>query len=76
MPSELPRGWWRLLRREAFAGQTCADHTEIEQAVAGATARLNGRARPWIWGRPHPRDEGVALGPLHGGDLGPVRAVD
>lgn len=47
-------GWWRLLRKEALAGQCFADHSEIEQAVAGATARLNGRARPWVWGRPPP----------------------
>jgi hypothetical protein len=50
----LQEGWWRLLRREAFAGQTFADHEEIERAVAGATARLNHRARPWVWGRPPP----------------------
>jgi len=48
----LQEPWWRLLRREAFAGQTFADHAEIAQAVAGATARLNHRAKPWVWGRP------------------------
>ena len=50
-------GWWRLLRKEAFAGQTFADYTEIERAVTGATDRLNHRATPWVWGRspPSPR---------------------
>lgn len=47
-------GWWRLLRREAFAGQTFADYTDIEHAVVGATARLNHHATPWVWGRPSP----------------------
>jgi hypothetical protein len=50
----LVEGWWRLLRHEAFAGQTFADATEIDHAVAGATARLNYRATPWVWGRPQP----------------------
>ena len=47
-------GWWRLLRKEAFAGQTFADYADIERAVTGATARLNHRATPWVWGRPPP----------------------
>jgi hypothetical protein len=47
-------GWWRLLRRAAFAGQTFADAVEIAAAVKLATAGLNARARPWIWGRPPP----------------------
>jgi DDE superfamily endonuclease len=47
-------GWWRLLRKEAFAGQTFADYADIEHAVSGATARLNHRATPWVWGRPPP----------------------
>jgi hypothetical protein len=47
-------GWWRLLRKEAFAGQTFADYDDIERAVTGATARLNHRATPWVWGRPLP----------------------
>lgn len=50
----LVESWWRLLRREAFAGQTFADADEIAQAVTWATARLNHRARPWVWGRPAP----------------------
>ena len=48
----LAEGWWRLLRRTALAGQTFADAEEIGYAVALATAQLNARARPWIWGRP------------------------
>ena len=48
----LQEGWWRLLRREAFAGQTFANRTEIVQATAVATHQLNQRAQPWVWGRP------------------------
>jgi hypothetical protein len=48
----LQEGWWRLLRRDAFAGQSCANADEIEQATRVATAQLNRRATPWIWGRP------------------------
>ncbi|MBZ0303580.1 MAG: transposase [Anaerolineae bacterium] len=49
----LQEGWWRLLRREALAGQTFADYLEIEQATTVATHQLNRRAKPWIWGRPN-----------------------
>jgi hypothetical protein len=48
----LPEGWWRLFRREACAGQTFADAEEIDQVSVLATAKLNHRAKPWIWGRP------------------------
>ena len=48
----LQEGWWRLLRREAYAGQTFADFDEIARATALATHQLNHRAQPWIWGRP------------------------
>jgi hypothetical protein len=41
-------------QRDGYRGQTFADYTDIEQAVAGATARLNHRATPWVWGRPPP----------------------
>jgi hypothetical protein len=44
--------WWRLLRREAFAGQSFADTEEVNQAAADGTRRLNARAKPWVWGRP------------------------
>jgi transposase len=47
----LAEGWWRLLRRAAFAGQTFADADEIAHAVEVATAQLNARAKPWVWGR-------------------------
>lgn len=50
----LQEGWWRLLRKEAFAGQDFADADEIELAVRLATAQLNRRAKPWVWGRPIP----------------------
>jgi hypothetical protein len=48
----LQEGWWRLFRRDAFAGQSFANADEIEQATRVATAQLNHRAKPWVWGRP------------------------
>jgi hypothetical protein len=45
-------GWWRLFRREALAGQDFADARAIDQATRVATAHLNARASPWVWGRP------------------------
>jgi hypothetical protein len=50
----LQEGWWRLFRREAFAGQSFADAKEIDLATRVATAHLNARAHPWVWGRPPP----------------------
>jgi transposase len=47
----LQEGWWRLFRRDALAGQSFANADEIEQAARVATAQLNHRAQPWIWGR-------------------------
>lgn len=51
----LQEGWWRLFRRDAFAGQSFIDADEIDQARALATDQLNCRAKPWVWGRPPPR---------------------
>jgi len=48
----LQEGWWRLFRRDALAGQSFANPDEIEQATRVATAQLNHRAKPWVWGRP------------------------
>jgi transposase len=48
----LQEGWWRLFRRDALAGQSFANPSEIEQARGVATTQLNARAKPWIWGRP------------------------
>ena len=48
----LQEGWWRLFRREAFAGQSFADAKEIDLATRVATEHLNARAKPWVWGRP------------------------
>jgi hypothetical protein len=48
----LQEAWWRLFRRAALAGQSFADHTEIEYATQVATEQLNRRAKPWVWGRP------------------------
>jgi transposase len=51
----LQEGWWRIFRKAALAGQTFADPDEIAHATEVATAQLNARARPWIWGRPQPK---------------------
>jgi len=51
----LQEGWWRIFRRQALAGQSFADPDEIAHATEVATAQLNARARPWIWGRPQPK---------------------
>ena len=51
----LQEGWWRIFRRQALAGQSFADPEEIAHATEVATAQLNARARPWIWGRPQPK---------------------
>jgi transposase len=52
----LIEGWWRLLRRDAYADQSFANRDDIAYATRLATARLNQRAGPWVWGRtPKPR---------------------
>ena len=51
----LQEGWWRIFRKTALAGQSFADPGEIACATQAATAQLNARARPWIWGRPQPK---------------------
>ena len=38
-----------------LSGQSFANPDEIEQATRVATAQLNRRANPWLWGRP-PKD--------------------
>jgi DDE superfamily endonuclease len=50
----LQEGWWRLFRREAFAGQSFADAKEIDLATRVATEHRNARAKAWVWGRPPP----------------------
>jgi transposase len=50
----LIEGWWRLLRRHAYAGQSFATTDDIALVTATATTQLNRRARPWIWGRSPP----------------------
>jgi hypothetical protein len=50
----LQEGWWRLFRKTALAGRSFANPDDITHATAVATAQLNARARPWIWGRPAP----------------------
>jgi hypothetical protein len=51
----LQEGWWRIFRKTALAGQTCADSDEIAHATRVATAQLNARVRPWAWGRSQPK---------------------
>jgi transposase len=50
----MAEGWWRLFRKAALAGQSFADPDEITLVTRAATAWLNSRARPWVWGRPAP----------------------
>src|SRR5215207_199274 len=47
----LIEGWWRIFRRQAFAGQCFADSYEIDLATRVATRQLNRKASPWVWGR-------------------------
>src|SRR5215216_147098 len=47
----LIEGWWRVFRRQAFAGQCFADSYEIDLATRVATRQLNRKATPWVWGR-------------------------
>jgi transposase len=51
----LQEGWWRIFRKAALAGQAFAGPDEIAHATRVATAQLNARARPWVWGRPQPK---------------------
>lgn len=51
----LQEAWWRLFQRQALAGQTFADPSEIAYATTVVTTQLNAHARPWIWGRPAPK---------------------
>ena len=44
----------RIVRRTAIAGQCFADPDDIDYATRIATAQLNTRAKPWVWGRPPP----------------------
>jgi hypothetical protein len=48
----LQEAWWRLVRKEALAGQTFGDGEEVDRAPTVATQQLNRRAKPWIGGRP------------------------
>ncbi|MFJ4597465.1 MULTISPECIES: hypothetical protein [unclassified Kitasatospora] len=50
----LQEGWWRIFRKAALADQSFADPDEIDKATRLATAQLNARAKPWIWGRDPP----------------------
>jgi transposase len=50
----LQEGWWRIFRRHALAGVSFATADDIAYVTGNATAQLNQKARPWIWGRPPP----------------------
>jgi hypothetical protein len=53
--------WWHRFRREAVAGQNFFDADEIDRATRVTTARLNRRAKPWVWNRP-PNPPATAAG--------------
>jgi hypothetical protein len=50
----LQEGWWRLFRKAALAGRSFCGPDDIAEVTTVATAQLNARAKPWIWGRPAP----------------------
>jgi hypothetical protein len=50
----LQEPWWRMFRRQGLAGQELASSTDIHRVTAVATAQLNAKAKPWVWGRPPP----------------------
>jgi DDE superfamily endonuclease len=50
----LQEPWWRMSRRQGLAGQELANPADIHHATTVATAQLNAKAKPWIWGRPPP----------------------
>ncbi|GGK95617.1 hypothetical protein Ppa06_64010 [Planomonospora parontospora subsp. parontospora] len=50
----LQEAWWRIFRRHALAGVSFAGPGDIDHATRIATAQLNQRAKPWMWGRPPP----------------------
>ncbi|MFC7642736.1 transposase [Streptosporangium lutulentum] len=50
----LQEAWWRIFRHHALAGVSFADGRDIDHATRIATAQLNQRAKPWVWGRPPP----------------------
>jgi transposase len=55
----LIEGWWRVFRRQAFAGQCFADSYEIDLATRVATRQLNRKASPWGYGGDHPNRRGI-----------------
>ncbi|GHC56365.1 transposase [Streptomyces flavofungini] len=50
----LQEGWWRLFRKAALADRSFCGPDDIAEVTTAATAQLNARAKPWIWGRPTP----------------------
>ena len=50
----LQEAWWRIFRRTAIAGQCFASPDDIDYVTRIATAQLNTKAKPWVWGRPPP----------------------
>jgi transposase len=50
----LQEPWWRMFRRQGLTGQQLASGNDIRRVTVVATAQLNAKAKPWIWGRPPP----------------------
>ncbi|GAT67835.1 transposase [Planomonospora sphaerica] len=50
----LQEAWWRIFRRHGLAGVSFAGPDDTDHATRIATAQLNQRAKPWVWGRPPP----------------------
>ena len=48
----LQEALWRISRQTAIADQRFVDPDDIDYATRIATAQLNIRAKPWVWGHP------------------------
>jgi transposase len=59
----LQEGWWRLFRREAFAGQSFATPEEITLATKVATCQLNPPQPPRGCGAAHHRSHAIDAAP-------------
>ena len=69
----LAEGWWRLVRRQALAGQCFADAGEITLATRIATANSTSAPDPGCGAALRPRldaDDGRCLPPLRNAALG------
>ena len=58
--------WWKTLLSLALKGRRFETWTDVEQAIADATAYGNAHRHPYVWGRRRrhqPRRAGIGLTP-------------